>query len=592
MNWNTHSIFVARLPLTAFWIGLSVQTLSAASWVTTTPMTVAREFHTATLLTNGEVLVVGGGSGGGFVPLAGAELYEPATGAWLPTGSLTNARYFHTATLLQNGKVLVAGGAGTTPAYTSAEIYDPGTGRWTPTPRMHSLHAQHTATLLGNGKVLVAAGGGNNTAELYDPNTGTWTLTGSLAQSRNDHTATLLPDGKVLVAGGFGSSLAELASVELYDPATGVWTNVGSLSFGRANQTATLLLNGLVLATGGRTQLSGFVPNSELYSPAATLWQQTGSLGTARYAHTATLLLSGQLLVAGGWATNGWLSSAEIYEPASGLWTPTDSMNTPREYHAAVLLPNGKVFVTGGDTLPGGRPTATAELFDSNSPPIARCRNVVKEADANCQAEVAASEVDDGSTDPDGDPITLSLDPPGPYSVGITQVTLIVADNHGATDSCSATIEVRDTTPPIVTCSVLQTLLWPPNHKLVNVGLSAAAVDECSPGLIPLDIRVLSNGGGVNDATGIAPGTLQLRAEREGRLPGRVYLLVVTAADASGNLGVNCCTVVVPLAQSPAALAAASAEASSASSYCLSHQGEAPPGYFQIGEAQGAPRSP
>src|SRR5437762_891113 len=62
----------------------------------------AREYHTATLLTNGKVLVVGGYNANNTdVPradLASAELYDPATGTWTSTGSLANRRSNHTAT--------------------------------------------------------------------------------------------------------------------------------------------------------------------------------------------------------------------------------------------------------------------------------------------------------------------------------------------------------------------------------------------------------------------------------------------------------------------------------------------------------------
>ena len=86
---------------------------------------IARTEHTATLLTNGKVLVVGGqGSGQNF--LASAELYDPATGTWTTTGSLLTARIGHTATLLKNGKVLVGGQDSHFTSLTSAELYDPG----------------------------------------------------------------------------------------------------------------------------------------------------------------------------------------------------------------------------------------------------------------------------------------------------------------------------------------------------------------------------------------------------------------------------------------------------------------------------------
>jgi hypothetical protein len=84
---------------------------ATGTWNGTGSMSGVRYAHTATLLTNGKVLVAGGSGGGyGLGELSSAELYDPATGAWSGTGSLSIARVEHTATLLTNGKVLVAGG--------------------------------------------------------------------------------------------------------------------------------------------------------------------------------------------------------------------------------------------------------------------------------------------------------------------------------------------------------------------------------------------------------------------------------------------------------------------------------------------------
>ena len=143
--------------------------------------------------------------------------------SWVTTGRLGTTRQFHTATLLPSGKVLVAGGEHNGSSLSSAELYDPATGSWSRTGRLGTARSFHTATLLPSGKVLVAGGEGSsgslNSAELYDPATGSWSSTGRLDTARSSHTATLLPSGKVLVAGGFGSS-DFLSRAELYDPAT------------------------------------------------------------------------------------------------------------------------------------------------------------------------------------------------------------------------------------------------------------------------------------------------------------------------------------------------------------------------------------
>jgi hypothetical protein len=149
---------------------------ATGSWTTTGSLTEARYFHTATLLANGQVLVVGGFLGFGF--LASAELYNPTTGIWTATGSLTEARYAHTATLLANGQVLVVGGAGPVGGLASAELYDPATGIWIATGSLTEARYVHTATSLANDEVLVVGGfhgfGFLSSAELYredPPNT-------------------------------------------------------------------------------------------------------------------------------------------------------------------------------------------------------------------------------------------------------------------------------------------------------------------------------------------------------------------------------------------------------------------------------------
>src|SRR5262245_15860824 len=98
------------------WAALAAPLLMAQSAGTFPPLknlTAPREFHTATLLTNGRVLVAGGFSfgNGPFSTWASAEIYDPSTASFMSTGSMTAARHSHTATLLPDGKVLIAGGA-------------------------------------------------------------------------------------------------------------------------------------------------------------------------------------------------------------------------------------------------------------------------------------------------------------------------------------------------------------------------------------------------------------------------------------------------------------------------------------------------
>jgi len=346
------------------------------AWQPTASLAQARYYHTATLLPNGKVLVVGGGLTDGRV-LNQTELYDPATGKWVAAAPLSHSRLGHSATLLPGGKLLVVGGWNGTAYVASTELYDPSKGTWTLTGSLNQERHYHTATVLADGRVLVTGGWNNSftlaSAELYDPATGRWTVTGSLAQARDSHTATLLPDGKVLVVGGWGTT-SHLASAELYDPATGSWTAAASLDFARGYHTATKLANGKVLVVGGYDE-SGLPASTALYNPGTGLWETLRPLGQARYYHTATLLKDGRVVVAGGYgASNTSIASAELYDPGTGVWTATASLAEARSNHAATLLATGRVLVLGGKSS-GSEILSSAEVYGNSgdvTPPETR----------------------------------------------------------------------------------------------------------------------------------------------------------------------------------------------------------------------------
>jgi hypothetical protein len=348
----------------------------APTFVATGSMHDPRMAATATLLQDGKVLIAGGETDlfGGSI-LSSAELYDPTTGTFTLTGSMTAARAEHTATLLSDGRVLIAGGEGCGKAkkcsgldnsdlLASAELYDPGTGEFSRTGSMSVVREFATATRLSDGRVLIAAGGrdGTEPAELYDPKTGRFTRTGALHGRLGtlcDATATLLPDGNVLVIGTADSG----PSAELYDPVKGKFTvlsfdlpkSATSEQSGRSQSaplTATLLADGHVLLyvpdeTPDSSYLETYDPATGTFAPAGTV-ANPGQAGGP----SATLLADGRVLFAGGSDTEGpSASAAAVYDPLTGPH-PVSEMQVGRTYHTATLLSDGTVLIAGG--LPAG----------------------------------------------------------------------------------------------------------------------------------------------------------------------------------------------------------------------------------------------
>jgi len=350
----------------------------ADSWSPAGTMSTGRNYHTATLLPNGKVLVVGGQvpSGGG---LKTADVYDPATNAWSPAAGMDIGRSQHTATLLANGKVLVAGGYGSSNiSNATAELYDPATNTWSPAASMGTTRAVHTATLLPSGKVLVTGGfsataGANANAETYDPAANTWTPTANnMTVARTSHQAAALASGKVLVTGGTDAAGAPTASADVYDAATNTFTPTATgMVAARSIHSETLLPNGKVIVAGGFNAALGLVDAAaQLYDPGTNAWSAATSMNNARGAHTATLLTGGLVLAAGGIAAGNTAATAttERYWPATGVWLPAATMASARSDHTATRLGDGRVLVAGG--VGNGSPRlATAEIYSPLAAP-------------------------------------------------------------------------------------------------------------------------------------------------------------------------------------------------------------------------------
>jgi hypothetical protein len=280
---------------------------SSGSFIATTgSMNYPREYQTASPLPNGDVLIAGGlsvDSTGTQTVLQNAEIYDPGTGTFTmvtctvagasSNNCMSSARYGATATVLSNGEVVIAGGASDTSGAISdtADIFDPTTNSFSSvTGLMTDSREFPSAALLNDGTVLIAGGIDNfgtvGSAEIYDPTSDSFSATSSMIVPRAQGTATLLNNGNVLEAGGSSSS----TSTDIYAQRKGAFTAGGAMSTERTAQTATLLSNGSVLVAGGLDQFGSPQTSAEVANARGSKFTTTASMSTARAGHTATLL--------------------------------------------------------------------------------------------------------------------------------------------------------------------------------------------------------------------------------------------------------------------------------------------------------------
>jgi hypothetical protein len=250
--------------------------------------------------------------------------------------------------------------------------------------------------------------------------------------------------------------------------------------------------------------------------------------------------------------TYSWSSPGVVFDNPSSP-TPTGSFS----------IGTHTVTLTVSDGIASDSDTVSITVEDTTPPTISCPLDITVECtgDLGVQADdpqlapffaaVSATDLCDNSP-------TITNDAPAFFPLGQTIVTFAAEDDHGNIATCSATVTVLDTQAPQITATVTPTLLWPPNHKLVTIEASVTVTDECDPNPTFVLTSIVSNepdnglgdGDTANDIQGADYGTadtsFQLRAERAGVAPGRVYTITYTGSDSSGNTAQTQVQVTVP----------------------------------------------
>ena len=355
------------------------------SWELSGDLGFGRWGHTATTLDNGSVLVVGGSKRLSYRGSAEnqAKLMPFGHDQWFPAGTPNWERTYHTATLLPDGRVLVVGGSGRAilqeddedKAFRgikdlfSSEIYEPNTNEWIETSEMSYKRSRAQAITLEGGDVMIIGGRSGvdiaATSEIYRFKNGIWEELAPMNHRRMSHSAIKLKDGRVFVTGGLESVVPgeTLASAEVYDPNTKTWTVANNMHYARLGHQSTLLSDGRVLITGGATALE---PESkdqypgisaEIYDPHSDQWTEVSNMDFPRQDHVAILIsqaLGGfsykdkVILFGGANQLGSGITVVEEYDVLDNEWTRITSLPEGRTLLTATLMEDCAVLIVGG----------------------------------------------------------------------------------------------------------------------------------------------------------------------------------------------------------------------------------------------------
>ena len=273
---------------------LLYSTLAFAQVLGTGQLNIERRSHTATLLENEKVLIVGGDNQNGIV--SQAEIFDPVSQMSSLAAPLISARTDHTATRLPDNRVLVIGGRDQTGSLQSTEIYNPLTTSFVAGPAMMRARSGHTATILANDKILIIGGDLFGSAEIYDPETQSFSLvTGALNAARKYHSGILLQNGQVMIVGGVNAQDTMLNTAEVFDSASQTfYLPPTDMQTARAFATLKLLPDGKVQIIGGDAELSMevFDPRDGVFIAKALLPPNSDLLGATLSTQSRAALFS------------------------------------------------------------------------------------------------------------------------------------------------------------------------------------------------------------------------------------------------------------------------------------------------------------
>lgn len=365
----------------------------------------------------------------------------------------------------------------------------------------------------------------------------------------------LSPTGSHLYIGGLftnigGSTRNYLAQFSTISGGFTAWNPVvGHAVYAIAVSGPTVYVGGDFSSVGGQPRSK--IAAIDAGTGAPTSWSPNANTRVYALDATESTVYAGGLFTSIGGQSRKYIASIDASTGLATGWNPQAN------YQVLTLAVTPSVVYVGGDFNVidnKARNGFTGFLKALNVIPVAQCKDVTVSAGASCTADVDPEEMNDGSFDPDGGPVSFTLDPPGPYPLGETSVTLTVTDDENTTASCSATVTVEDTEAPVITPLSSPIVLVRDN---IN-NCSSTASNYVEFDVSDLHVAVSDNCGATiriasvsSDEPDDAPGSgdgcteedidlhdcdkVELRRECDGGGSGRVYRILLEARDGSGN---------------------------------------------------------
>lgn len=326
-------------------------------------------FATATALPDGAVLLMG---------LAGPSLLDPHSGTVCTDclmGDLPSARQLHTATSLSDGQVLIAGGATAEGLpVEGVAVFNPGNRTFTALPlAQFPARFGSAAAAMPGGRVLIAGGRGVAAADgarvlIVDVAAGSFQEQPPLAGPVMLAAAASMSTGEVLVTGGLDASGAAVATASVYPAEGGAVRRATPMLEPRALHSATLLADGYVFFFGGRGPAGVTLSSAEVFTPGGKFLSVDSANLEPRAGHAAVRLDTDAVLIVGGQAEPAGPPDPARLVPAlrftpereasgkyAGTFVPVGQV-VARNGASIVALPDLSVLVAGG-----ARPTLAAD---------------------------------------------------------------------------------------------------------------------------------------------------------------------------------------------------------------------------------------